>query len=502
MVARATRLLLGFAAAAALGGCGDPDLWERYRAEQAFWRARRLAEGVQLNPQVATNASYDRAIAAFRDIANRYPAARWAGVGRSSISREVAAVAGRAEIACARLEEMRGRDAVALEGYARARRDCSPLVAVALEAALARAGLLARASRDSEALGAWVDISREFPLVDPERPAALQPVLDAPLHVAAALALAGRTAARDSVLDAAERRLRDALERASGGASAPELWLSLAAVREARGNLDGALEALRRTLAEPADREHVPQRVLALARVSLEGGRPDSARSYAAWAERGFGGQVRAEGMRLVARAWEAARAPDSALAAYARLLEAYPKEQDSVADARFRRGVILEAEGVWELARSEYSALIAALPTHPQAFEAALRVVRHHARRGEAELARTEARHALDRMNDLIATQHDDTVQQWARRTRAELLIATGNAAGACDALAELWRRYPGTPLGTDAGLKAAGIAEAELGNRERAAELYRELSVGARDPESRKRAQAALERLASGRG
>ncbi len=502
VVLRLALALLPALVAALVAGCGDPVLWARYRAEREFWRARRLAERAGARPGEAAGADYRRAVEAFRAIPARFPAAVWAGARRGSMAREVGAVSGRAAIACARLEELRGQADLALAGYAGATRDYASIPVVALEAAAARADLLSRLERGAEALDAWIGVARDYPLVDPEGTKALQPALDAPLRAAAMLDRAGRGAERDSLLEAAEVRLLESLTSAPGGAAAPALCLALAALRQQRGDLDGALEALRRTLREPADRANAPLRVLALARASLEGGRPDSARAYAEWAERGFDGRVRAQGMLYTARAWEAGGPPDSALAAYARLLEAYPKAQDSSAEARFRRGDIFERRGSWEPARSEYRALAAAQPTHPLSFEAVLRVVQHHARLGEDDLARMEARRALATMDYLIATQRDETVEQWARRTRAELMIATGDAEAACGALADLWRRYPGTPLGTDAGLKAAGLAELALGDRTLALELYREVAAGARDPDARRRARAAAERLQRGRG
>src|SRR5207247_997037 len=58
-----SRLRAGLAVAAvvlAAAGCGDPQLWARYRAERDFWRARRLVERIELNPRVARAAEFAR----------------------------------------------------------------------------------------------------------------------------------------------------------------------------------------------------------------------------------------------------------------------------------------------------------------------------------------------------------------------------------------------------------------------------------------------------------
>jgi tetratricopeptide (TPR) repeat protein len=481
----------------AVAGCGDSALWARYRAEKSYWHARRLAERLQLNPALATDADYERAMAAFREITRAFPPGVWAGTGEGPMALEVGEVSGRAAIACARIEEMRGHEKLALAGYARAISDYRTLGSVGVEAAAARAELLSELGRGPDALAAWSVVAADYPPVDPARHVASQAVLDAPLRIAALLDAAGRDAARDSVLRAADRRLLDGLAGARGTRAAPDLWLALAATRTARGDGDGALAALRGVLGEPADRANASRRVMTLARTALESGRPDTARVYAAWAAIGAAPADRADAMLILARAWEASHRPDSALAAFGRLLEACPEAQDPAAEARFRRGAILEAAGSWEAARSEYRALAAARPTHPLAFESVLRIVRYHLHRGEIEIARVEARRALENMDYLIATQRDDEVQQLARRTRADLLVALGDSTGACDALADLWRRYAGTTAGAEAGMRAAGIAESTLVDRGRARGLYRDIAERATDPGSRQRARAAAARL-----
>src|SRR5439155_699282 len=83
-----------------------------------------------------------------------------------------------------------------------------------------------------------------------------------------------------------------------------------------RGDTRGALVALRAALGEPAARPRRAEFVIAMARLALDGGLPDSARVYATWADSGLGPGVRPAAVMLAAAAWEASRQPDSALAA------------------------------------------------------------------------------------------------------------------------------------------------------------------------------------------
>ncbi len=498
-----TGLLLAVAASLLAAGCGDADLWARYRAERDFWRARRQVDRIQVNPQLATDQDYARAQRSFAAIPRRFPPQVWARAERArGTALGVAMASGRAAVAVARIDDLRGQTARAIDGYARVMEDYRAVPVVALEAAIARARALERLGRADEALGAWSQVAWSFPLVDTVRGDAFLPVLDAPLRLAHARRLRGDRAGADSVLRAAERRISEALPRHSGRAPAPDLWMRLSDARAARGDLDGALDALRQAMAEPAAGSIVPRLVLRLGERCLEGGRPDSALAYAAWAEHGFGGLARPDALLLTARAWDVKGPPDSALAAYQRFLDAYGQIPDPSARARFRRGLILEGLGRWEQARTEYRALAAAQPTHELGFAALTRIVVHHASRGERDLALAEGRRALETLDRIIAGQRDETVLFLARRTRADLMLAIGDDQGALGALADLWQRYPTTTVGLDAGLRAAALAAARPGGQAQARELYEQLSTRATDPQVQRQARAALERLRRGGG
>jgi len=338
--------------------------------------------------------------------------------------------------------------------------------------------------------------------VDVESGDAFLPVPDAALRVAGASRAAGNRVRADSVLAISEQRIEQELVRQRGLHAAPDLWSRLSDTRAARGHWDESLDALRAALSDTASRRIAPWIVLDLARRSLEAGRPDSALVYTSWAERGFDGIVRPGAILLSAQVWEARGTTDSALVAYQRFLDSYSEAPHASAEALFRRGVLFEQEGHWEQARTEYRSLAAAQPTDSLGLEALTRIVRHHAGRGEADLAKLEGKRALEILAQLMATQRDETVQFNVRRTRADVLLAMGDVAAACDALEDLWRRYPLTALGIGSALRGADLAENQLKDRNRAIMLYRQVAERTRDADARRRAKAALTRLGAESG
>src|SRR5205085_2694233 len=109
----ARALFAATALAVAVSSCGSPSLHARYDAERAAWLARRDVERIRINPRLAAPSDYARAVASYRRIVERHPAATWRTWG-SAESRDGLEVTGRAALAIAQLEEMRGDQNAAL----------------------------------------------------------------------------------------------------------------------------------------------------------------------------------------------------------------------------------------------------------------------------------------------------------------------------------------------------------------------------------------------------
>ena len=490
--------LLGLALLAV--GCGDRGLWARWRAERGAWRAQRAVERIEINPRLAGAADWTRADAACRSVTAGFPPDAWSARARAGdpMALEVLEASGRAALLRARLEDLRERPEAALAAYGRARGDYAALPGLSLGAAVARARLLAGLGRSVEAEAVWNAIAQDYPAADPRTGAVFDAVLDAPLLVARERRARGDTEGADSVLRAAEGTYLRLLPGQRGRPAAPALWARVGEARSAWGDAVGGRVALRQALADPQGIPLAPQLVLTLARRALESAQPDTALAYAAWAARDFDGAVRPAALLIAAQAWRARGVPDSALRTYEQLLEETAGDLDAAAEARFERARLLEDLGRWDQARGEYHALASAAPTHPLAFESILRVVRHHLERGERGLGLAEARHALGALDALIMSQQDDGVQVRAGEARARLLFETDDLRGGCGALAALLRRYPEAPLDAALLTRAAEEAETRLNDPDLALELYRAAAVRAADPQLRRRARAAADRLA----
>jgi tetratricopeptide (TPR) repeat protein len=481
---RATRrrpaLLPFLAGLILLAGCGDPDLWARFQAERAMWRANRLIQRITIQPRLATARDYDCAEAACERLVSSFPAAVWATPERlgDPVAREVAVHSARAALALGRIAEIAGRHDAALERYEAVLNDWGQLREAGLEAAVSRASVFEGAGRTEEAAAAWARVVTSFDVHDPAgRP--VDDVLAAPRRAAALERELGREQVAVAILREGQAKLLRRLEVESDSARAAIWWEFLARDRSAAGEPQTALEAWRRAL-EAAPPEAAVARIrLAMADEALELGRPDSALVTLVPLLSAQRLETRLDAFILRGRAFAARGQMDSALAAWDAVADDHPNSIEAAARARFLRGVTLEAAGRWDEGRAEFRGLGAAYPAHRLAIEAMGRIVEYHARQGQAELARLEGLRAIDALDRLILRQRDLDVQFEARRMRARLLDRAGPASEACDALTEFWRRYPRSRDGQAAGLRAAALADSVLHDRARAVDLYREMAT-----------------------
>jgi len=489
--------LLG-AIALASAGCGDPDLWARFRAERDMWHASREIERIRIQPRLASDADWARAERACRTVLSAFPPERWGTAARleDPVARDVARQAGRAALALGRLAELRGEPEEALARYETVLSDWAGVPDVALDAAIARAKVYDTAGRTEEAAEAWGRVASSF---DPRDGGGhvIQDILEAPRRAAALERELGREREARAVLRAGAERL----ERLAGDERDPVRaslwWDALADDRAAEGERTGALAARKRALAAaPSEAERERLR-LELARDALAAGLPDT--SFAALAPLASSRNLETRLAALLqrGRVFAALGRVDSALACWDDVADDHPEAVNASAEARFLRGATLEAVGRWEEARTEYRALAAAYPTHRLAMRAMGRIVEYHARRGQTELARLEGLRAVDALDRLILRQRDEDVQFEARLMRARLLDDIGPPGDACDALTAFWRRYPRSYDGQESGLRAGGIADSLLHDRERAADLYREMEARPIRTAVRERVQARLEAL-----
>ena len=485
-----------------IAGCGSPSLWSRWEAERDQWRAQRVMGRLRIEPRLTSPDDLARAAGEWRRVARRWPVETWiVRAAHDSIARDVARIGARAAIQAARLDGVRGDTAASAAALIGIGRVCADVWPIPLEAALARVTVLERSGDSTAARAVDEEIARSQGLLSPDRSEMVRPVLDAGLRVVAWHRRGGRTASADSARRALASTIEVALADPPPGGAAGRLWMALGDLRVAapdpaeRGT---ARDAYRIALGASSLGSARADAVLRLAEGALAQGQRDTAVVYARWAEWDFERRRAPEAFALEARAWEELSHPDSALGAWGRFVDLGWHDGREITRARWERARLFESLDRWEQARGELHAVVASDPLSETAFRAMRRLVDHHVERHEPELAVLAARWGVERIGRTLATVRDPGVLLVARRTKADLLLATDDPVGACAALVDLWRNHGGTEQGVRAGFQAAALAESDLKDREQAVRLYRELERHVTDPTRKQEAQAALARLA----
>ncbi|MBI5170912.1 MAG: hypothetical protein HZA61_15590 [Candidatus Eisenbacteria bacterium] len=496
---RPLRAALAAVALAALAfgasGCGDPLLWERWQAERALWHAR--AEAAKLPGAKAEPARVEQVAREAERVRLAYPAARWASPpAAGGAARHVALASGGAALLWAELPARGGDDSTCAARLAVVLEEYAALSAITIPAHLSRAAALQRLGRFDEALAEREAVAAMDPMTDDDLGGPAPEVVESALQAAHELERRGMPERAEALFAATAARYVESAARVHGRDSLV-LCDALALLHVHRGLAAEALAGGRRAL-ERAPQGERAARVLVMAQGALDAGAPDSEDHYARWAAQiGSSRRVVGNALFVAAQAWERLGRADSAIAAYDAVLRRWVDPGALGAPAHFERARLLERRGDWINARAEYLALSASQPTHPLAFRAVQRLVQHPFEQGEAELARVQGQQEIEKLGYLVATNFDPQVRRQAGLVRAELLLVTGQLAGAESSFVALWRQFPGDSATEDAALRGARLGAHLPGGAARSREVLEALSRRALDPVVRRSAAEELLRL-----
>lgn len=492
------------ATALLVSGCGPSELWTRWRAERAFWHARRFESRARNAAPDAAGAATERALRALAPVTAGFPARRWVprATAGDTLARDIARISGQAMLLAGGLEARRGRLDTALGVFDRAARDYAPIWPIAFEARLAGAEAIETAGDTLGALGMWETAARLGRVVDPDSARVSLRTYAAASRVLAFQRDAGHAFSADSLVSAMLDATDRALAAHATDSLATPLWIRRAGLYATRGTArddELARASLFRALSHRFAAPFAREAMMALAADDLDDGALDSAVVWARRAEERSSPAEIEEPIDLETRAWLRAGELDSAAAALDRLADTRHLPFGVGTLARYREAILLEQAGKWELARTAYHTVIASDPISPSSFDSMERLVRHHAGR-EPELAEEEAHWGLDHVRRTLDTVRDPGVRARARLTQARLLEMIGDDQGALEAYQSLWSDAPGLPDGETAGFEAAALA-AHLNDRGRAVSLYQALVERAATEAARERARKAARELAATR-
>lgn len=371
-----------------LAGCGDSALSVRYQAERDLWKARRMGVRIQSQPDAA-GPLVEKAIAAYARILEEYPPSR---VDQSEEAEQVAAIRAAAVLGLSRLHVSTRNDWRAASEVLMANRLTAP---DNMDATIRIHAELLRVLQESGSSDTLVLVLEEMldtiPPADEEgNPIAL--VLDAPMQIVEIEESMGRTEEAAARLEIAQIYLEEVQRDHDGKPVAVAARLHQANILVKQGRYQAADELLAQAALMPRAEDYVPGILFTRASVRQQGLADQAgAISLLKRLQSEYPDDPRAPGALLqIGIAYQADGRPDSALATFDRVEQAYPAKVEVISQAQLLAGNVVEVQGRWDEALSRYRSVSARFPRTTSGLLAPLQIAAHYEKEGDR--AATEA--------------------------------------------------------------------------------------------------------------
>jgi len=493
----------------ALSGCGYEQEGEQYRAERAFYEANRASQRLDVNRELVSSTDLLEVADRYRAVGDTFDHALADGdtVGASESEIAVALLAARAHLAAAGYYYQAEEYGLALDVARGVRERLGWATGPSVDAQRAIARTLTRQGETEAAIQALWRLAEEHDPIAPGGDRIRDAVFNAPTQAVQLERSFGDSMRVRDAARRAERYYADVSASAAGTFPALLADLNRGSLLSGLGDweaavtiLEGALLGYSEDVMSDVDAARIAHN---LARLYLEDERDlDLGRSRLEIArERGGDGEVSAEATMTLARLAGREGDHERALELFADVVDRFEQVNlpdqgrlRSVAEemaareaarkaaryaplARFSRGRILEQEGRWEEALSEYRALEATHPRRPEAFEVPFVIAAHYRKTGATELADSVLRRAGERFRELIARGGDEVLLSYRALIRVEIERSRWSAA--IDAMTEFARAYPGRREAALALLDAARLTREHLSDQDRFLELVSEVET-----------------------
>lgn len=470
--------LPALAALMLLAGCSQSPLSARYQAERDAWSARRIERRMVLQGRI-DRAVAERAIAAYQGILQKYPIA--AARGDSAEARSLTRVRAGSMLKLARLYGQTDAPDKAVRLLWDGRRE----VGGDLESTLLVYGDLIQRLTAASSTDSLCDLYKEV-MALPAATAAgapVAPVLQAPLERAQALATSGRSAEASQALnEAVDFYDRVASEHRGSVAEVSALIQKASALARA-GRMTEAETALRGARALPQAAPMEPSILFSLAMLH-EQGLHDPSGAIAILRE-----LIRlhpddptaAQAQLRVGIAFAGANQADSALSAFARTEQRYPRDEAVSSQARFMSGRVLLAQGKASEGLRSLRSVAADFPRTEVGLAAPLEVAAYYRKTGDKAAERatlSDAATEYERLaRDLRGDGRQAQVVMAALDHLADARVAMEDWSKAVAALSTRADAFPADARSPLALVQAANILNAKLGDRKGAVEALEKL-------------------------
>ncbi len=493
---RAALVVLAMAPACAQ----DEYVGPRFRAEREMWRINQEFRRLSIKPELVETETWRALAERYEKLSAdfEYVHATEASAPADQARTELRGLVARAWVNAAQVHAMIGDSLQMAENYERVTKEFQDLPLVVSEVALAQ-GQLAENQREWEKAAAAYQgiVDRVQP--QPGEPGVAGAVLKLPLRIArlrVAAAAATKTQSAEQIenpalaasspnYDEARRRYGDWIRAHPGTRLEVESRLCLAELAADQSRWDAALSEVHAVEKQVKAMDDPPTepgglRFTTAMLQSRASAPPDSIRKTLRSIPQEYP-QSPSAPQALLALSRQAATlgAMDDALEYLDQLRDDYPQWASPAAQGMLLRAQILEKDGRWFDAYNVLRALPVQYPMSEEALQAPLEIVAHYLRSEDQDEVDSALKRAEQEYREFIERYPKQPETLFARTKLVQTLLlqkrfddAIGELLGISDAMQE-------NPRAANFMLEAARVAQQNLGNSERAAEILEQIGV-----------------------
>jgi tetratricopeptide (TPR) repeat protein len=500
---RAGRIRFATASLLALAvvGCSS-DTWNRYRAERMVWKANMTVRRLKVNPVVASTDDYEKAMKAFEEVADRFPAPAVHDTSeiRSADRRLLARISGRALIQAARLRSERRQTEKALTLCDRVLKDYAFDQPLCLEAQYTKGRVLEGNNQIGRAIEEYEKLIAEYPPSVRGGDVPIQQVLALPVRIAEYYQSVGDTAHASARFDEARAYYQRVIDQYPRSSTSAVARLKLGTTYSDQGRYADAIGVLEQMSSEPAVTEDQAAEIAFTIGTLYENGLKNHPRSLEAFdrvlrehPQSAMAGRAQLMIGTVNREMGNAQKAID----AFKKTRTDYPSDLESGAAAEFQIAQIYEEQDSWPQALEEYTATSADYPKTRYGLLAPLVIAQHYRREGDKDAAKLALDRAVATYHEFMAQNAQSPLAAVAQDYVAQARMMQENWPEAVEELVRYGDRYSESANAAIALLSASRICVERLGNRERAGDILRKIASRYPNTPVARQAESELQKL-----
>jgi tetratricopeptide (TPR) repeat protein len=504
VLARAVPAVL---AVLALAGCRAQETWDRFRAERMFWKANMEMRRLQVNPVIARDEDYEKALGAFEAIAGKFPppAVRDTLEIHGQDARILARISGRALLQSARFRSQLGQTDRAAALCGRVLDEYAFDAALGIEARYLKGVVYERANDAVRAIAEYERLLSEQAPALRAGDVPLQEVLELPLRIVAYYEGVGDTATARGRTAGARDYYRRIIREFEGTSTAAAARMKLSAAFAGERRHAEAIGVLEELVGNPLLSAVEASEVDFAIGTLYEDGLRDHAKALEVFGrilDGGGQGPIAARTQLMIAAIYRETGDLPRAIEEFRKVPARFPADLESGAAAQFQIAQILESQEQWEEALNEYTATGVSFPRTRYGLMAPFAVAQHYRKTGDMEAASLAFERAVEGYRDIVQKNPGTPLAAQAQDAICQVRILEEKWPEAAQEFETYGDSYPLTPVAPLALLRAAALCERKLGDRERAGRILDKISTRYAGTPVARRADAERLRLRGGAG